>query len=765
MYIKLLPSQIIKQIFTDIKYTILDVLFNDKSKNIIIGLDKDNYLTTNFTNEKLIKLEDSKIISLLVKVYFKDHVKTDIYINNKKVEISSDNLKNIKNEKKSKDKLEINGIKLFNNFIGICSSILIYKESEKDKKNIGLPNFLVPGKASDRDLKTIQKNGFYKEELFSVFIKYELENNMEEKNVKESKAHTNDKLNENDIKDFYEKNLISIYMPNRFILPENQSQRTDKIVSRIILKDSINNLDAEFNINSLNSNLNGIHIYEKFSDYITPFGGLNQFLPIIEMMIKNEDLLFNDNLLNFFHLISSIFMPSYHKILKKENNSNFFFNLSYFLEKIPVEYFDNQLACKLKDISLVLIYLGKDHSKIIEQFHHYILMNEKILFKFQYEDHASILQQIKLFIDRSKKEGYNIDINLIINILLHYDKERYTKFCCKYHSEFFNESCEYLSPELNILLKPIEEIIEKLFEKFIEEAGQKEKEQECEIGKKLFKIFELLTIDISPCIQKILINQFYKYMEKHMAKYYAFLDVNKRMLDIILFIFKTSIFDIKIDALNLLLMIPACQKNMSEFYDKRSQTNSFGYEDEPSFIDNEKIILIQNHILSYYLLGEGILVSSSSSKKSKDDTFNNSLDMNEIEDKNKSNNNNIKKFFSAKNQMKLAKNSKKLNKNNFYKRNNKNNLDDLDDEDLSKTYTFKGKIVKNGEQFNCIKITSIQQKIYLKYKKKKIMILIKELYNNVIKSLRKKEIDFILNLLIKIVTKEYIILIINFLNN
>ena len=764
MYIKLLPSQIIKQIYTDIKYIILDVLFNDKSKNIIIGLDKENYLTTNFTNEKLIKLEDSKIISLLVKVYFKDHVKTDIYINNKKVEISSDNLKNIKNEKKSKDKLEINGIRLFNNFIGICSSILIYKESEKDKKNIGLPNFLVPGKASDRDLKTIQKNGFYKEELFSVFIKYELENNMEEKNVKESKAHTNDKLNENDIKDFYEKNLISIYMPNRFILPENQSQRTDKIVSRIILKDSINNLDAEFNINSLNSNLNGIHIYEKFSDYITPFGGLNQFLPIIEMMTKNEELLFNENLLNFFLLISSIFMPSYHKILKKENNSNFFFNLSYFLEKIPVEYFNNQLACKLNDISLVLIYLGKDHSKIIEQFHHYILMNEKILFKFQYEDHASILQQIKLFIDRSKKEGYNIDINLIINILLHYDKERYTKFCCKYHSEFFNESCEYLSPELNILLKPIEEIIEKLFEKFIEEAGQKEKEQECEIGKKLFKIFELLTIDISPCIQKILINQFYKYMEKHMAKYYAFLDVNKRMLDIILFIFKTSIFDIKIDALNLLLMIPACQKNMSEFYDKRSQTNSFGYEDEPSFIDNEKIILIQNHILPYYLLGEGILVSSSSSKKSKDDTFNNSLDMNEIEDKNKSNNN-IKKFFSSKNQMKLAKNSKKLNKNNFYKRNNKNNLDDLDDEDLSKTYTFKGKIVKNGEQFNCIKITSIQQKIYLNYKKKKIMTLIKELYNNVIKSIKKKEIDFILNLLIKIVSKGDIILIIRFLDD
>ena len=763
MYIKLLPSQIMKQVYTDIKYTILDVLFNDKSKNIIIGLDKENYLTTNYTNEKLIKLEDSKIISLLVKICFKDRVKTDIYINNKKVEISTNNLKNIKNEKKSKENLEINGIKLFNNFIGICSNILIYKESEKDKKNQqGLPNFLVPGKTSDEDLKSIQMNGFYKEELFSIFIKEELKNNIKERNSKESKVQVND-----EIKDFYEKNLISIYMPNRFIIPENQNQKTDKISNRIILKDSINNFDAEFNINSWNSNLNGIHIYKKFSDYISPFGGLNQFLPIIEMMTKKEELLFNENLLNFFHLISSIFMSSYSDISKKENNSNFFFNLSYFLEKIPVEYFDNQLACKLNSISLFLFYLGKDYSKLIEQYHHYILMNEKILFKFEYEDHALILQQIKSFIDKSQKEGYHIDINLIINILLHYDKERYSKFCCKFHSEFFNESCECLSPELNILLKPIEEIIQKLFEKFIEEARSKGKEQECEIGEKLFKIFELLTIDISPCIQKVIINQFSQYMEKHMGKYYALLDKSKKMLDIILFIFKTSIFDVKIDALKLLLIIltPKCQQNMDEFYEKRSQTNCFNNENEPSFIDKDKILLIQNHILPYYLLGEGILVSSSSSKKSKDDTLNNSLDMNEVEEMNKSNNINIKKFFSSKIQNK-AKNTKKLNKNdNFYKRNKKNDLDDINEEDICKTSTFKSKIIRNGAQFNCIKITSIQQKIYLNYQKVKIMYLIKELYNKVIDSLNKKEIDFILNLLIKIVSKGDIILIIRFLDD
>ena len=101
---------------------------------------------------------------------------------------------------------------------------------------------------------------------------------------------------------------------------------------------------------------------------------------------------------------------------------------------------------------------------------------------------------------------------------------------------------------------------------------------------------------------------------------------------------------------------------MNEFYDKRNQANSLAYEDEPLFIDNEKKILIQNHILPYNLLG-------------------------------------------------------------------------------------------------------IQQNIYLDYRKKKIMILIKELYNSlIIKLCKKREIDFILNLLIKIVSKGDSTLIIKFLD-
>ena len=446
-------------------------------------------------------------------------------------------------------------------------------------------------------------------------------------------------------------------MPNRIVPSDNQINKTFQTSNKLILKDSINYLDAEFNINS--QCLNGVHIFSRFYEDFTPYGGLNHFLPIIEIMSQNKDLLLEENLANFFNLISSIFMPSYLNALKNENNSNFFFTLSYFLEKIPNSYFDNQIACKLISLSSFLVYLNKNYLNLIIQFHNYILLNKNILFKFNYDDQAIILEQIKYYIDCSQREQFTIDTMLIIDILMHYDKEKYNKFCCQSHSECFNESCEVHEPELLVLLKPVEEIIAKLFEKFVKEASQC-KTKECETGPKLFKIFEMLTIDISPCLQKIIINQFLNYMKNHFGKYFAFLDKGRRMLDIALFIFKTSIFDVKIDALNLILFMNKIQENMDDFYANRCRTNSWAFtnENEINIIDQDKEILIQNYILPFYLLGEGILVSSSSTSSSKNDNLNESMII-DI-DKNKDNKN-PKRYLTDKNMMKLAKNYKKLN--------------------------------------------------------------------------------------------------------
>ena len=769
MFIKLVPSQIVKQVYQNINHEILDILFNVKNYTISIGIDKDNYLTTNFTSEKLIQLKEGKIFSLLLKFNIKDAIKVDIFINNEKVEISKDIIIQEKVKKiPSKEKLEIKEIQFFKSFIGICSNIIIYKESEKEKKNEGLPKFfIVPqqGRGDSKEkfiLKSAYLNGFYKEELFSVFIKQELKDKIDEKIIKEINFPFKDKSGENDIKEFLEKNLISIYMPNRIVPSDNQINKTFQTSNKLILKDSINYLDAEFNINS--QCLNGVHIFSRFYEDFTPYGGLNHFLPIIEIMSQNKDLLLEENLANFFNLISSIFMPSYLNALKNENNSNFFFTLSYFLEKIPNSYFDNQIACKLISLSSFLVYLNKNYLNLIIQFHNYILLNKNILFKFNYDDQAIILEQIKYYIDCSQREQFTIDTMLIIDILMHYDKEKYNKFCCQSHSECFNESCEVHEPELLVLLKPVEEIIAKLFEKFVKEASQC-KTKECETGPKLFKIFEMLTIDISPCLQKIIINQFLNYMKNHFGKYFAFLDKGRRMLDIALFIFKTSIFDVKIDALNLILFMNKIQENMDDFYANRCRTNSWAFtnENEINIIDQDKEILIQNYILPFYLLGEGILVSSSSTSSSKNDNLNESMII-DI-DKNKDNKN-PKRYLTDKNMMKLAKNYKKLNKSSMHKMNSF----DSENLDFNKSLTFNEnnnfEINQNGAHFTYIKITTIQQKIYLNYKKNKINDLILGLYKNIFNSFTNKVgYSFILNLLVKIVSKSDIFLINKFLND
>ena len=131
-----------------------------------------------------------------------------------------------------------------------------------------------------------------------------------------------------------------------------------------------------------------------------------------------------------------------------------------------------------------------------------------------------------------KIEGFIIDIMLLIDIILTYDEERYNKFCCEFHSEYFNMKSNIYNPELKEILKPIIEIISKLFEIFINDASKCKNREGCESGKMLFKLFEMLTMDISPCLQKIIFDFFFNFMKNHMGKYLPLLDVNKSMFDI-----------------------------------------------------------------------------------------------------------------------------------------------------------------------------------------------------------------------------------------
>lgn len=255
----------------------------------------------------------------------------------------------------------------------------------------------------------------------------------------------------------------------------------------------------------------------------------------------------------------SVFSPQYQNALAKEKNSNFFLHLSYFLEKIPEEFYDNSLTGICKSISSFLttqINESADFFELTQQFHNYILMDERILFKFNHEEQKEIIEIISHVIESidPDKKTLSIDIIKIIKILLHLDQDRHTIFCCKEHSEYFTENFGIMNPELYLRLQPIEQLLHHLFREFEEKVRCNDPVSN-EIANNLFKLFTLVTYDVSPCIQKMIIRLFSSFLDKHFDNYFQKLNKEEQIMNICLFILKSSVCDIKKDILNLIFII------------------------------------------------------------------------------------------------------------------------------------------------------------------------------------------------------------------
>ena len=188
-------------------------------------------------------------------------------------------------------------------------------------------------------------------------------------------------------------------MPTRVIIPPSCNNYTINNTPQLILEDSVNGLEAEFS--TRNPSLNGVHIYKRMIDDFGPIGGLNNLLPILEIMAQHQELLNKDNLGNFFDILISVFVPQYQKALIKEKNSNFFLYLSYFFEKIPKNLYDSSLIGIFKSISSFLttqINENNDFIEFTQQFHNNILMKENILFKFFSEEKDVFIESFYFYI-------------------------------------------------------------------------------------------------------------------------------------------------------------------------------------------------------------------------------------------------------------------------------------------------------------------------------------------------------------------------------
>ena len=823
LFIKVLPSEYIKAVYPKVIFRLLELRFNDKNKkNLNINIDIDNNLTTSYTDKPLYKLSDSETNCIIIKFNNnkkKKVINSEIHAGFNKIELPPIPDESDK-EKSGKSKDEIKEVVLFKNFIGICSNIIIYKE----KKNEGLPKFLFSSEDNNRhsskdennnnqngqrkstfSIKSIFPNGIFNEELYSYFSKIQLKDQVEP-NILANNMIINmeQKINVNDFKDFFNNNLIAIYMPTRVDIPSQFEERTLLNAPQLILRDSINNLDAEFNIRS--PCLNGVHSYSRINDDFGPIGGLNNLIPIIEIMTNNSEILTKENFSLFFTIISNfVFSTLYQNAIMKENYSNFFMNLSYFLEKIPENYFNNQL---IENFKLIQAFLnsgdGTDFLELNKQFNNYILINEKILFKFNEEEQKNM---INAFCFSAGSKDIDVDIIKIIKIILHYDRKKNYKFCCKNHADYFNDNYPIMDSELSNRIQPIEKLIEILFDKKYKNYQEIKNKNNNNISdtnnrshstknlsvldvnyqnNNLYYFFYLLTFDISPCIQKsiicLLINLIKSFTYSDFVKLF---DKKEELFDIVLYVFKTSIFDVKINALNLLFLIEQNNKGKNlNINDKRiffkneilpiflfEEINNLPSIKEENTINNEKQTNKEQSQNS-------VEIQEKKEEDKKDNELvkeKNNEEINENKDKDKEldkdldkDKNNIEEDPNLTENIDITKINSEL-KNEIIENKKEElekeiNKDNIQDEENKTKYGIKTNIDKEGIQFHLFSPKDVHKKINEKYNKKKYNTLIKDIYEKVLDYFDDNICkNFKLDLLIEIVSNGDLLLIQSFI--
>ena len=502
-------------------------------ENVFFKIDTENHLSTSLSNEKSIcDLNETQWFRVLIKLYLEQsRLAVDLYINGEKCNFK------IQNEVK---KTEIKSLSLFKNFFGICSCILISNGKNTD---------IHPLPILDTNNSLQYPFGIFSEEIYQKFAAKDIQTRL--KRVKEQAIIKNpfNLTNVNEVTEIKE-NVIDqwtlLYMPTRTEKENN---------NLLILKDAISNIDAEFE--SQSENLNGALVYKAYYTNVNYIGGVSAFLPIAEMFTKldeyegyiKKDILTKENFNSFVWVIVTVLSGQNYYNLQNAKNNKFFFCLSLFLEKLPSELFTAEIIGLFKTISSSLINEG-NFPELSQEYHQYILLNEDILFKYSFDLLAEVWKHINA-IYVSKQMVNIIDESQMATILLRYDKDHDTIFCCEEHTLYFTNHNEIpvLEPELKNRLAPLRQIFDILM--FRRPEGDK----------KLLTLYQLLTMELSPCLQLMIINSFFNYYDnkrKSASRSQNVMfaqEVIKEIIKISLFVLSIALYDVRCEIINFLFLL------------------------------------------------------------------------------------------------------------------------------------------------------------------------------------------------------------------
>ena len=273
----------------------------------------------------------------------------------------------------------------------------------------------------------------------------------------------------------------------------------------------------------------------------------SNFFPIAEMFLIHPETLSEENFEIFLKIISN--MLNY----RKQNLINIkkykFFNiLSMFIEKYPPKVFTAKIMDSFFKLGKLLFI--SDSEKICSNYFKHILLNEKILSK--YDSNLQIEFWNKLFSfyisDKEQMQTF-LNINRLCLILRFYDRNKYTEMCCEHHLNMIKDeykgSLKVMNPSMSEKLSNLKNLMDSVIE-------SREKNN-------AIYLFKLLTLDLSPCLVKfilnIFINAFKKKENEKWSKDFVF-ELSKIKFGIIIInTFTHSLPDVRIELLKFMQQV------------------------------------------------------------------------------------------------------------------------------------------------------------------------------------------------------------------
>ena len=476
-------------------------------------------------------------------------------------------------------KEKINEIILFHNLLGKVSSFLFFSFVLSQK----MINYF--------SLK--MKSGIYKNKILFKFLISNDNNYFKNSiNYKYYEKFKNQKKGEKlfniSLKDHNIKNIISIFCPFAYNNREN------------ILDDICGNYIAIFSKKD-----DGINYYVNHIKNIQNIGGINNLLPIAELMLISKNSKHKINLLTeqvlskYLNIFKDIFIGNSNNLY--EANKNYFFsNLGLFLEKFPSNIYTEKLLNILLDIGKE-IFLFNDTKNIFQNDNYIqnILFNEKIFSKFTLENQAKLWDEVnKFFISDYSIMKESLNIYKFCILLRFYDENRYNEYCCKEHANIIKEKNQneknIMNPDMNEKTKRLFEIIKLYIFKFGEEE-------------ETTNLYKLLLLDLSPCLQIGIIKVYLDYFNSNKIsnqKKEQYLNnlLKNKYFEITEYVYGLSLLDVRLRIIELLILFV-------QYYP--SIINSFSEK-------SKKITKVLNYI-GFNIFPDKLVVEIDHYKKFKDD--------------------------------------------------------------------------------------------------------------------------------------------------